>query len=58
MEPEPYSDPPPCPAIYHKVVPGYLSRPRCGYSVDHREASVKDQHWDPRGFRWPRESTP
>jgi hypothetical protein len=54
-----YDDPEPCPAVYPKDLPGYLSRPQCGFSIDHREAVVGDptDHIDNRGFRWPHTAT-
>lgn len=46
-----------CDAIYPETVRDYLSRPRCLYFADHRDASNPDFHYDHRGFRWPREAT-
>jgi hypothetical protein len=55
----PDDEPEPCPAIYHRDLPGYLSRPRCGFSADHREAVIGDRsdHVDNRGFRWKASAT-
>jgi len=42
----------PCDALYPETVSGYLSRPKCLYFADHRDASDPDFHYDARGFRW------
>lgn len=46
-----------CDAIHPEQPRGYLSRPRCLYFADHRDASNPDFHYDARGFRWARQST-
>jgi hypothetical protein len=43
-----------CDAIYPDAVVGYLSRPRCLYFADHRDATNPDFHYDHRGYTWPR----
>lgn len=55
----PDDEPETCPAVYHRDLPGYLGRPQCGFSVDHREAVVGDptDHVDNRGFRWKAEAS-
>lgn len=45
-----------CAAIYPEKLSGYLTRPRCLYFADHRDASNPAFHYDARGFRWPRKS--
>ncbi|MCX4885905.1 hypothetical protein [Streptomyces sp. NBC_00847] len=45
-----------CDAIYPEKISGYLSRPRCLYFADHRDAHDPNFHYDHRGFRWPRET--
>jgi hypothetical protein len=46
-----------CDAIYPQKLSGYLTRPRCLYFADHRDASDPHFHYDSRGFRWPRKAT-
>lgn len=43
-----------CDAVYPEKLSGYLTRPRCLYFADHRDASDPDFHYDQRGFRWRR----
>ncbi|MDX3279061.1 hypothetical protein [Streptomyces scabiei] len=46
----------PCGEIYPEKRSGYLTRPRCLYFADHRDASDPDFHYDVRGFRWLRKA--
>ena len=45
-----------CDEIYPEKLSGYLTRPRCLYFADHRDASNPQYHYDARGFRWLRKA--
>lgn len=47
-----------CDETYPEALRGYLSRPRCMYFADHRDAHDPDKHHDHRGFSWPRKAAP
>ncbi|MCZ4510425.1 hypothetical protein O3Q52_19975 [Streptomyces sp. ActVer] len=45
-----------CGEIYPEKLSGHLTRPRCLYFADHRDASNPAFHYDARGFRWLRKA--